>query len=248
MLVRSLALGAVASLGLAAAAQAEGWGGWYLGLHAGMGSSETDATRTITNNTYFAAANLTAVENASRMSLEEETFTGGGSLGVNWPFGEHFLIGAEIDASGFGNDTSGAATAIAYPASAGTFSVTNSLEQTWLATARLRVGITTSWFMAYATGGYAGADMRFTQTFSDTFGLGIPLQTIENSEFRSGYSMGGGVEVLIESGASIRVEYMHYDLGDIAANGPIATGTTTSNGLAEVSNDVWRIGMNVQMD
>ena len=85
MLVRSLALGAVASLGLAASVQAEGWGGWHLGLHAGMGSSETDATRTITNNTYFAAGNLTAVQNASRMSLEEETFLGGASLGVNWP-------------------------------------------------------------------------------------------------------------------------------------------------------------------
>lgn len=248
MLVRSLALGAVASLALAAGAQAEGWGGWYIGLHAGTGSSETDTTRTITDNVYFGATNLTAVENASRKSLDEQTFAGGAGLGVNWPLSPHFLIGAEVDASGYGNDTSATAAAIPYPGNpASNFTVTNSVEQTWLATARLRVGISTSWFMAYATGGYAGADIKFTQTFADTF-TPIATQTLENSEFRSGYSLGGGVEVMIESGASLKVEYMRYDLGEIATTGRIGLGTTTSNGLADVTNDVWRIGMNFQMD
>lgn len=248
MFVRSLALGAAASLMLAAVAQAEGWGGWYIGLHAGTGSSETDTSRTIDPNAYFGAANRTAVENASRMTLDEQTFNGGAQFGVNWPLSEHFLVGAEFDASGYGNDTNGAANAIAYPGNpASNFSVSNSVEQTWLATGRLRVGVTTSWFMAYATGGFAGADIKFAQTFADTF-TPIATQTVENSEFRTGYSLGGGVEVMIESGASIKVEYLHYDLGEIAANGPIAIGATTSNGLADVSNDVWRIGMNFQMD
>ncbi len=157
------------------------------------------------------------------------------------------MFGFEVDASGFGNDTSSSST-LAYPGNpASTFTVTNSLEQTWLATARLRLGVGNEWFLAYATGGYAGGDMKFTQTFADTL-TPTPMQVIENSEFRSGYSVGGGIELMIESGASIKVEYLYLDLGDIQANGPIASGTTTSNGTAEVTDQMIRIGTNFQMD
>lgn len=249
MFVRSLALCAAATLPLAFAANAEGtaaWGGYYLGFHGGQGWAESETERTITSNSYFAAANLTAVEDESAMTLEEETFLGGAQLGLNWPAGA-FVFGFEVDASGFGNDASGAST-LEYPVSPGTFfTVTNSVEQTWLATGRLRIGVGNDWILAYATGGYAGGEITFTQTFSDTF-TPFPTQVVENSEFRSGYSVGGGIEIMIESGASLRVEYMHYDLGDIDANGPIASGTTTSNGVAEVKNEVWRVGLNFQMD
>jgi opacity protein-like surface antigen len=53
---------------------------------------------------------------------------------------------------------------------------------------------------------------------------------------------------MIESGASIKVEYLYLDLGDITAVGPIASGTTTSNGKAEVTDQVVRVGINFQMD
>lgn len=249
MFMRSLALSAVAVLPFALSANAEGtaaWGGYYIGLHAGQGSAEVDTVRDITNNTYFGGANLIAVENQSAMALEEETFAGGAQLGMNWPAGA-FVLGFEVDASGYGNDTSGSAT-LAYPGNpASTFTVTNSLEQTWLATARLRLGVGNDWFLAYATGGYAGGDISFTQTFSDTF-TPFATQFVENSEFRSGYSVGGGVELMIESGASIKVEYLYLDLGDIQANGPIANGTTTSNGTAEITDQMIRIGMNFQMN
>lgn len=251
MFMRSLALGAVAVLPLALAANADGegtasWGGYYIGLHAGQGSADTDTDRVITNNSYFGGANLIAVEDESAMSLDEETFTGGAQIGMNWPAGA-FVFGFEVDASGYGNDTSGTST-LEYPGNPGTsFTVTNSLEQTWLATARLRLGVGNDWFLAYATGGYAGGDITFTQTFSDTF-TPFPTQIVENSEFRSGYSVGGGIEVMIESGASIKVEYLYLDLGDIQANGPIASGTTTSNGAAEVTDQMIRVGINFQMN
>jgi len=247
MFSRSAALGAATLLTLGlGTANAGGWGGYYIGLNVGTGSSETDTTRTITSNSYFLPANLTAVEAASAMSLEQETFVGGAQIGVNWPLSEYLMAGFELDAAGFGNDVSGSATVV-YPASGpATFTTSNSLEQSWLGTARLRVAITTNWFMIYGTGGYAGSDIKFTQTFSDS--LGIPMQRVENSEFRSGYSLGGGIEIMIESGASIRVEYLHLDLGDIEARGPIATGTTTSNGRAEVTDELIRAGINFQID
>jgi outer membrane immunogenic protein len=252
MFVRTAALCAAASLSLIVGAQAAGWSGYYIGLNAGQGRAETDTERSITGNSYFAATNLTAVEDASMMTLDEDTFLGGAQIGVNWPLGESFVLGFEVDADGFGNDTSKAATVV-YPLSGpSTFTVTNSLEQTWVATARLRLGVTTDWFMAFVTGGYAGSDMKFTQTFADTF-TPFATQTIENAEFRSGFSYGGGFEVMIESGASIKVEYLYLDLGEITAVGPIADGgialgTTTSNGKAEVTDQLIRVGINFQMD
>ncbi len=247
MFARTAALGATALLSLIATADANGWAGYYIGLNAGQGQAETDSERTITDNAYFAAANLTAVEEASMMALDEETFLGGAQVGVNWPMGEHFVLGFEVDAEGFGNDTSSSATVV-YPAlGPNTFTVTSSLEQTWLATARLRLGVGNDWFLLYGTGGYAGSDIKFTQTFSDTF-TPFPTQVVENAEFRSGYSYGGGIEVMIESGASIKVEYLYLDLGDITAVGPIADGVTTSNGKAEVKDQLVRVGINFQMD
>jgi outer membrane immunogenic protein len=247
MFVRSLALCAAASLSLVAGAEANNWGGYYIGFNAGQGWAESDTTRTITNNTYFAPSSITALEAASAMALEEETFAGGGQIGVNWPLGEHFLIGLEVDAQGYGNDTTATATVV-YPCCGPTaFTTTSSVAQTWFGTARLRAGVANSWIMAYVTGGYAGAEVDFSQSFSDTFSP-IALQQVENTEFRSGYSLGGGIEVMIESGSSIRVEYMYLDLGEITAVGPIATGTTTSNGRAEVSDKLLRIGFNFQMD
>lgn len=247
---KSLALCAAASLLLGVStANAGGWGGYYIGLNAGTGSSETDTTRDITGAGYFAPSSIAEVEAASAMSLEEETFAGGAQIGVNWPLAEHFLVGFELDAAGFGNDTSGSATSTySCCVAPNAFTTTNSVEQTWFGTARLRLGINTSWFLLYGTGGYAGADVKFTQTFSDTF-TPIPLQVVENSEFRSGYSYGGGIELMIESGASIRVEYLVLDLGEIEAAGGIGPAAThTSTGRAEMKDELIRAGINFQMD
>jgi outer membrane immunogenic protein len=248
MIVRTLALGAVAVILLVGGAGASSWGGYYLGLHAGHGKAESDTTRELSGAGYFDAVMTGEVEGASLMSLEEETLTGGAQIGMNWPVSEYFLFGLELDAAGFGNDTSGGATA-GYSCCALTgFTTTNSVEQTWFATARARIGINTSWFLLYGTGGYAGGEIEFTQTFTDTLGP-VPLQVIENSEFRSGYSYGGGIELMIESGASLRFEYLILDLGEITTAGPIGPAAThTSAGRAEVKDEIIRAGINFQMD
>lgn len=247
MFVRWLALGAIASLLLAPGANAEGWDGYYFAFTGSHGSSETDTTRTITGTGYFADTSITAIQNASAMSLEEEAFGGGAQFGVNMPIGTSFILGFEIDAAGFGNETTGSAT-VTYPCCGTTaFTTTNTVEQSWVGTARLRAGFANDFVMIYATGGFAGADVKFTQTFADTFSP-IALQTIENSEILSGYSAGGGIEFMVESGVSLRVEYLYFDLGEITATGLIANATRTSTGTAEVTDQFVRAGLNIRID
>lgn len=249
MFVRSLALAAAASLLLALGVKADGqgWGGYYMGFNAGIGTGEIDTARTITNNFYFLPSSIPAVESASRMELEEETFAGGVQLGLNWPFGTHAMIGFEADVQGFGNDPTGTKT-VTYPCCApDTFTTTNTIEQAWFTTARVRLGFGGEWLMLYGTAGFAGADITLIQTFSDTDGP-IPVQTLETSDFRTGYSMGGGAELMIEPGTSLKFEYLLLDLGDITTVGPIALGTTTSNGRAEVRDRIIRVGLNFQID
>ena len=249
MFKRSSALCAMTVIALivgVASASAASWNGYYLGLNAGYGMSQSDAARTIANNTYFAASSITALESASAKQLEENTAIGGAQFGVNWNMGP-LVAGIEIDAAGFGNDASDQATVIYPCCGPSTFTTTSSLEQTWLTTARLRLAVPTDFALLYATGGYAGGDVKLTQTFSDTFSP-IAAQSVSSSEFMSGWSAGGGIEIMIESGASIRVEYLYVDLGDIDAVGPIASGTTTSQGRAAVTDQVIRLGFNFKMD
>jgi outer membrane immunogenic protein len=246
---RSLALGAAVLLSLSPVAGATDWDGYYFGAVASQGSSEADTARAITGTGYaaFDAAGITAVQNASAMTLENDTFGGGGLFGVNFPLGEWLIGGLEIDASGFNNETSKSAT-VTYPCCApATFTTGNKVEQSWVGTARLRLGLANDFAMIYATGGYAGGEVTLTQTFSDTSGP-IALQTINNSEFLSGYSIGGGIELMIESGVNLRAEYLHMDLGEIEAIGSIAVATRTSTGRAEISDQFVRVGINFSID
>lgn len=251
MFVRSLALGAIVALSVTAAANAEGWTGYYVGVNAGQGWSESEAERTIGGTGYFASTSVTAIQDASAMTLEEETFTGGAQFGVNVPVAEGVLIGFEVDAQGVGNEGLGTAT-VTYPCCGPSeFTTTNSVEQTWFGTARARIGFATERFMIFATGGYAGAQTKLTQTFSDNYPFApgpIAPQTIEHSAFLSGYSLGFGIELMIESGASVKFEYLHVDLGDIDAAGTIAVPTHTSDGRANVTDRYLRVGFNFQTD
>lgn len=245
---RSLALGAAVMLSLSPVAGASDWDGYYFGVVASQGSSEANTTRAIGGTGYFADTSITAIQTASGMTLENDTFAGGGLFGVNMPLGEWFIAGLEIDASGFNSETSKSATVI-YPCCApSTFTTGNAVEQSWVGTARLRLGLANDFAMIYATGGFAGGEVSLTQTFSDTFGTGIALQTLRNSEFLSGYSIGGGIELMIESGINLRAEYLHMDLGEIEVIGTIATAAHTSTGRAEISDQFVRVGINFSID
>ena len=239
----ALALGACVSI---ASAQ-EGWSGYYVGVHAGHTGSTGDTTRILSNGgAYFAGTSITALQDASAMDLDDGSYSGGASFGVNWDI-DGFVMGLEVDVDGVGSEMSQSATVV-YPCCVpDDFTTSNSIEQTWFGTARARIGVGGGKALAYVTGGLAIADTKFSQTFSDTY-TPIATQTISSSEIMTGWTAGAGLEVGIESGTSLKFEYLYLDLGEIEAVGPIAVGGVTSTARADVVDHVIRAGLNFNLN
>lgn len=243
LVVGALAVGASVSI---ASAQ-EGWSGYYIGVHAGYLGSTGDTTRILTNGgAYFTGTSITALQDASVMDLDNGSYGGGASFGMNWDI-DGFVMGFEVDADGVGSEMSESATVVYPCCGPREFTTSNSIEQTWFGTARARIGIGGGKALAYVTGGLAIADTKLSQTFSDTI-TPIATQTISSSEIMTGWTAGAGLEVGIESGTSLKFEYLYLDLGEIEAAGPIAIGGVTSSGRADVVDHVIRAGLNFSLN
>lgn len=120
---------------------------------------------------------------------------GGGQAGVNWEFAA-FLLGFEADIQGTGIDHS--------ETSAGLGSVTSDLS--WFSTVRARAGVPFDRVLPYLTGGVAFGSNEITAT-----GLG---GSASESNTHVGWTIGGGVEVAIDSQWSVKGEYLFVDLGE----------------------------------
>jgi outer membrane immunogenic protein len=92
------------------------------------------------------------------------------------------------------------------------------------------------------------SDVKLTQGFSDTF-TPFAFASQSRSETLTGWALGGGAETPITSQLTLRVEYIYYDLGEIAV-GPtrfLSTfPTSLSQTTADVTNESIRIGLNWQ--
>jgi outer membrane immunogenic protein len=80
-------------------------------------------------------------------------------------------------------------------------------KESWLATARVRLGIVPAdrW-LAYVTGGVALADVK-AQIIN-------PDITFTESHIRGGWTVGAGAEVALDRNWSAKLEYLHVGLTD----------------------------------
>jgi opacity protein-like surface antigen len=168
------------------------WTGPYIGIAGGYGwghSNQTDPGIPTDIGTPLADGSFAA--NGGLI---------GGTLGYNWQQGP-WVFGVEgdyswADISGSSN-TCGASSGI--PHSCGT-----KLES--LGTLRGRIGyaigVTGNW-LPYVTGGLAVGEVKAWDDFTPASG----------SDFRAGWTVGGGVEVGITQNWRAKIEYLYVDLG-----------------------------------
>jgi outer membrane immunogenic protein len=212
-------------------------------------ASGTNAFGPVTNGAVvsFGSASFLFPGTGSEGSLfdvgSDDGFTGGGQVGFNYQFGQHFLIGLEGD---FNRTQTSASQTFTGTATnffdAEGFAVTDvtairRVETNWSASARARLGWVNGHVLLYVTGGAAWTDINVfaqdtarTEFFAFnvigplTNGLGIPgsssLGATSNSNFSKvddveiGWTAGGGGEWAINDMVSVGVEYRHSDFGD----------------------------------
>jgi outer membrane immunogenic protein len=152
------------------------WNGFYLGINGGGAFGHSDWS-----------------------GFGSDTDVSGGLVGVtagyNWQSGQWvFGLEADIDWA----NTKGDFTNAACPTGCET-------KNTWLGTARGRLGYAFDRVMPYITGGAAFGEVKATQ-----FGVGGVSDT------NVGWTVGAGVEAAIVANWTAKLEYLYVDLGDVS--------------------------------
>lgn len=217
------------------------WGGWYAGINAGYGSLDADTSRDVTVPGGYVAQDIADIEFAGAIDLDSDGFVGGIQVGYNWESGT-LVLGLEGDFSFASLDDSASviqAWTVPYP---GTLTTDAAIEQKWLATLRARLGTTLGATLVYATAGVALSNVEFSQGFSETT-FPVAFGSISNSETLTGWTAGVGAELPISEATTLKIEYLHVDLGSIDTAGSVGVGSTVT-GKADVTNDIVRLGLN----
>jgi outer membrane immunogenic protein len=230
----SLANAQQRSARIPAAIAVSNWSGFYIGGNAGYGSSgNTDLSMSDTFR-----LGIGATPNFWQpvgISDRASGATGGLHLGYNWKLTSQWLAGLEADWSWTGLKAGGSIGPLIEfdnTVALGTSSTMHT-DVRGIGSIRGRVGYTQPTWMAYATGGWALADLRFTGDTVCPTGICAGSDThipVNASRTRSGWVVGGGVE--FKGPASpwiLGVEYLYYsfDGTDRVSGAAITTATGT---------------------
>jgi len=224
------------------------WTGFYVGANAGYswGRANTDLTETTVTTTTATIATLAGTPIASATVVTPVVHTasdranvngwlGGFQAGYNWQVGR-YLWGVEGDLQ-FTGERGG--TSFCFPAGVpcGAATTTGAADYRlrWLGTLRGRAGVTWDRVLLYATGGLAVGDIH--SDFSDGIAAGLlapaALVTVGSNTTRAGWVAGAGAESALTRNWSVKLEYLHVDLGGF---GGLPTGSTTGNFSAVIGN------------
>jgi outer membrane immunogenic protein len=201
------------------------WSGFYLGLNAGGGFATGRSDFSVPGGVFATVNN---------------PLTGAvGGVQAGWLGQSGSLVyGLEADFQAADLDGS-----ISAPCGAGLCGIglTANYRQRvpWFGTVRGRLGYAASRWLIYATGGYAYAQV---DTEAKATAPGVTA-TVRADDFRSGWTIGGGIEVAFAPGWSARLEYLYVDLGTQRTNF-IFTGLPVIADDARLDMSVVRAGVN----
>jgi outer membrane immunogenic protein len=163
----------------------------------------------------------------------------GGTIGYNWQTGP-LVVGFEGDVSWVGEYGShiddASVGAFANPASPALPAFQSFTKETWLATARGRVGYAVNNLLFYGSGGYAGAGVTAGIKDSATNAL-----LASSSGTRNGWTAGGGLEWGFAPNWSAKFEWLYMRFESAPFNTVVAEGPRSS---VPLDDNVVRAGIN----
>lgn len=134
-------------------------------------------------------------------AVDTSGFVGGLQGGYNFQF-DRVVVGAEADLT---------------LSDVGNSGFTEKARHDWLATLRGRAGYTFGNILAYGTLGFAFADSSYRNVFGVT------------DDTSSGWTIGGGAEMLFTPNIAVRAEYLRYQLSSQSVPSPVGIMKVDSN-------------------
>ena len=179
------------------------------------------------------------------------SFTGGFLAGYNWQFAQNWLLGIEGDTNYL---RASHHSSFAFGNSGEDVVGTQNTRLRWLATVRGRLGYTWVNTMVYATGGWAFGGVISNVDATRSFGAG-PDATFAGSysATRSRLDRRRRSRAGLTNMVSLRIEYLHFDLGDFSYNVTRVSGTASPNvpnmwlANGQVSGDIVRAAVTVRL-
>jgi outer membrane immunogenic protein len=223
------------------------WTGFYIGINGG-GAWGNNNVATFGPGNSAAVTYFTGEAVVSPIGSKPSGGLVGGQIGYNWQWVPQWVLGIETDLDWADIQNSGSFTTHA-PGFA-TFITSAEQKLTAIGTVRARIGfVFADRALFYATGGLAYGDTKnntsiITPGFCGPAGL---CAAASSNEWRTGWTAGGGIEWAFGPPWTLKVEYLHYDLGSHSQNQfdpndvppiPVFTSTTTFRG------DIVRAGIN----
>jgi outer membrane immunogenic protein len=229
------------------------WSGFYVGVNAGYawGDADSRSNFSCSNDDVCNAAGLPNSTNTDVLAfvgglgtgdVSGNGFTVGVQAGYNWQRG-NVVFGIEADFNGLDVGGSQSQKEVVPGGGGQSAEVSASLSADWLLTMRARLGVTvTPNVLLYATGGLALAEVEVTNSFRDNQGDFI-LGAVDNegassnSDVRTGWTVGGGLEWAIDRNWSIKTEYQYVDLGSISTRAAVGNLDAVGN-ILDTSTDL----------
>ncbi len=172
---------------------------------------------------------------------------GGAQAGYNWQVGT-FVLGVETDLQGSKIGGSKTNTSLLHNDGTGFNPGTYASQQQdldWLGTLRARAGVLVApSLLTYVTGGLAYGKVSYSSIVVST-NSGSTFATSE-SDTKTGWTVGGGIEWAIDRNWSLKGEYLYYDLGDITmvADPSPANPPFQIQSHIETRGSIGRVGLN----
>jgi outer membrane immunogenic protein len=238
-MIKNITLGAVAALLLGSTTamaadlpmkavppiQIYDWTGFYVGVSAGGSFGFSDHVD-----------RATGISDTSGYNVKGGMV--GGTLGYNWQV-SNLVFGFEGDVSwvaerGTMPDVGVVAQNNGFIDGAGNSLFASFTNETWLATARGRVGYAVNNLLFYGTGGYAAAGVG-QGIYDNAHNL-----LVSSSSTRSGWTAGGGLEWGFAPNWSAKFEWLYMKFDSVALNTAFAEGPRT----VPFDDNVVRFGVN----
>jgi outer membrane immunogenic protein len=230
------------------------WTGCYVGASAGYAGGKSNHT-TVGNSVLTSTLGVpTAISAPAGSSIAGDLnlsgFIGGFQGGCNYQVGA-WVIGFEGDGSAFNKEGQNFETALA-PFDVRRAAWISQTQERWLVTARGRLGLSGwGWFgdrtLLYVTGGGAWAKID-TSEFLIGANSSSPANGHQESNTRSGWTVGGGIEYPLGYGWSVKSEYLYVKFDDYTTftSPPFGNGNIAPRNV-KLYDNIFRAGMNYKL-